>query len=124
MMKSDKKRERWIRDQRIKIWGPVYRKLSFPALLHMLLSCGQFSSDLWWIERGKAFAINRDGYKKHIMNIFFDEHKFRSLQTLLHKYGFRRVHSVTELREDIPAQDIIIYEPICLSKEISEKACR
>jgi hypothetical protein len=65
---------------------------------------------MWWIEGGKAFAINRDGYKKHIMNVFFDEHKFRSLQTLLHKYGFRRVHSVPESRKNIPVQDIIIYE--------------
>jgi hypothetical protein len=71
----------------------------------MLISCGRFHSDLWWVHGGRAFAINRDGYKKHIMNVFFDEHKFRSLQTLLHKYGFRRVEAINNL-----FTDIIIYQ--------------
>lgn len=54
---------------------------------------------------GRAFAINCDGYKKHIMNVFFDEHKFRSLQTLLHKYGFCRIEAINNL-----FTDIIIYQ--------------
>jgi hypothetical protein len=104
-MKSDRNLERWIWDQRIIMWGPAYRKLPFPALLYTLLACGQFTSDLWWVQGGKAFAINREGYIKNIMSVFFDEHKFRSLQTILHKYGFRRLHAIIG-----GCTDIIIYQ--------------
>jgi hypothetical protein len=104
-MKSDRKLERWVREERIKVWGPGYHKLPFPVLLHALLSSGKFTADLWWVQGGKAFAINREGYKKHIMSVFFDEHKFRSLQTILHKYGFRRVRAIFD-----GCTDVLIYQ--------------
>jgi hypothetical protein len=71
----------------------------------MLLSCREFPSDLWWTDRGKSFAVNREGFKRHIMSVFFDEHKYRSFQTLLHKYGFRTVSTTTSIETDI-----IIYQ--------------
>jgi hypothetical protein len=107
-MKSPKSRDTCIEDQRIHVWGPDYRKLSFPVKLHMLLSCDEFASDVWWVDDGagkSAFAVDREGYKRHIMSIFFHENKFRSFQTLLHKYGFRTVTSINNT-----ATDIIIYQ--------------
>jgi len=91
---------------RRQVWGADYRKLSFPVKLHALLSCGRFPNALWWVdEGGDAFAVAREGYKKEIMSVFFDEHKFRSLQTLLHKHGFRMITSVNN-----EYHDILIYQ--------------
>jgi hypothetical protein len=107
-MKSHEDKEMCIEDQRRHVWGADYRKLSFPVKLHMLLSCDELASDLWWVDAGagkSAFAVDREGYKRHIMNIFFHENKFRSFQTLLHKYGFRTVTSINNA-----AADIIIYQ--------------
>jgi hypothetical protein len=67
-----------------------------------------FSTDLWWTDGGSSFAIDRQGFKEHIMNVFFDEHKFRSFQTLLHKYGFHSVHSVKK-NKNTTAADVIVY---------------
>lgn len=102
-MKSDI--DEGIRARRRQVWGADYRKLSFPVKLHALLSCGRFPNALWWLEGGKAFAVAREGYKEEIMSVFFDEHKFRSLQTLLHKHGFRMITSVND-----EYHDILIYQ--------------
>jgi hypothetical protein len=63
-----------------------------------------FSTDLWWTDGGRSFAVDRQGFKEHIMNVFFDEHKFRSFQTLLQKYGFHSVHSIHNT-----VADVIVY---------------
>lgn len=102
-MKSDI--DKGILARRRQVWGEDYRRLSFPVKLHALLSCGRFPNALWWLEDGEAFAVAREGYKKEIMSVFFDEHKFRSLQTLLHKHGFRMITSVNN-----EYHDILIYQ--------------
>ena len=98
-------RQQQIESQRCQVWGRDYSRLPFPVKLHMLLSCRQYARDLWWTDEGKSFAVNREGYKRHIMSIFFDEHKYRSFQTLLHKYGFHTKSTFTSIHTDI-----IIYE--------------
>lgn len=90
----------WAEHQRQRIWGPLYHQLPFPVKLHMLVSSHEFS-DLWWIESGEAFAVDREGYKKNIMSVFFDQNKFRSLQTLLWKYEFCTVASINNSIEDV-----------------------
>jgi Ran GTPase-activating protein (RanGAP) involved in mRNA processing and transport len=60
-----------------------------------------FSTDLWWTDGGRSFAVDRQGFKEHIMNVFFDERKFRSFQTLLHKYGFYSVLSIHNSMTDV-----------------------
>ena len=105
-------RQQQIESQRCQVWGRDYSRLLFPVKLHMLLSSRQYARDLWWTDEGKSFAVNREGYKRHIMSVFFDEHKYRSFQTLLHKYGFHTKSTLTSIHTDI-----IIYEHDTLSRE-------
>jgi len=98
-----------IEELRRLVWGRDYKKLPFPVKLHMLLSFNAgFASDLWWTNEGKSFAVDRAGFKRCIMSIFFDEHKFRSFQTLLHKYGFHHVTSVYMVDNNVI--DVLIYQ--------------
>lgn len=74
----NEEQKRRIEELRRLVWGGDYKRLPFPVKLHMLLSFnGAFASDLWWTDDGKAFVVDREGFKKHIMSVFFDEHKFR-----------------------------------------------
>ena len=86
--------------QREHLWGPLYHQLPFPVKLHMLVSSEEVS-ELWWIDSGVAFAVDRERYKKNIMSVFFDQKKFRSLQTLLWKYDFCTVASINNLVNDV-----------------------
>lgn len=102
-------RKRRIEELRRLVWGHDYKRLPFPVKLHMLLSYnGVFASSLWWTNDGKAFVVDREGFKKLIMSTFFDEHKFRSFQTLLHKYQFRHVTSIYMVDDYVT--DILIYQ--------------
>ena len=102
-------RKRRIEELRRLVWGHDYKRLPFPVKFHMLLSYnGVFASSLWWTNDGKAFVVDREGFKKHIMSIFFDEHKFRSFQTLLHKYQYRHVTSIYMVDDYVV--DILIYQ--------------
>jgi hypothetical protein len=85
-----------------------------------LISSEEFSSALWWVECGRAFAVHKNGYQDQIMNIFFEEKKFHSLQTLLHKYGFRRIRAVSDALPNvlIYRHDLFIRGDIDLCKNI------
>jgi hypothetical protein len=115
-----KEREDWVREERRRIWGPDYHDIPFPVRLHKLISCEQFSSALWWVDGGEAFAVQKNGYRDHIMNVFFDESKFRSLQTLLHKYGFHRLRTVADALPNVMIyrHDLFIRGDIDLCKNI------
>ena len=105
---SQEDRKHRVEGLRRLVWGNDYKRLPFPCKLHMLLSFGGwFASNLWWTNGGKSFAVDREGFKQHIMSVFFDEHKFRSFQTLLHKYGFRMVTSIHMIENN--AADVVIY---------------
>lgn len=102
---SDFDQQRQIESKRCQVWGRDYRSLLFPVKLHMLLSSRQYAYDLWWTDEGRSFAVNREGFKRHVMSVLFDEHKYRSFQTILHKYGFHTKATITSIQTDI-----IIYE--------------
>lgn len=102
-------RKRRKEELRRLVWGRDYKRLPFPVKLHMLLSYnGAFASNLWWTNDGKAFAVDREGFKKHIMSVFFDEHKFRSFQTILYKYQYHHVTSIYMVDDYVA--DILIYQ--------------
>lgn len=117
---------------RSSVWGHGYRRLPFPVKLHLLLSC-QRLSEIWWTPGGESFAVDRQGFKKHIMSVFFNEKKFHSFQTSLHKYGFRMVTSFNDTTDPENPIDIIVYhhehfieDDLELSKTITrvKKTCR
>ena len=87
-------------NQRQRLWGPLYHQIPFPLKLHMLVSSEELP-EMWWIDSGKAFAVDREGYKKNIMSVFFDQKKFRSLQTLLWKYDFCTVAAINNSIDDV-----------------------
>mmetsp|Transcript_6048 Transcript_6048/g.11860 ORF Transcript_6048/g.11860 Transcript_6048/m.11860 type:complete len:278 (-) Transcript_6048:24-857(-) len=107
--------EKCAEELRKRVWGQDYRHLAFPVRLHMLLCSEEYSDDLWWVHGGRAFAVDRKGYKKNIMSIFFDQNKFRSLQTLLWKYGFCTIESINNMEKDV-----IIYRRKFFVKEDPE----
>ena len=45
---------------------------------------------MFWLEDGRSFAIDREGYKKNLMSVFFRQNKFTSLQSNMSRYGFAR----------------------------------
>jgi len=100
-MKALKGIEKWAEEHRKRVWGENYRRMSFPVKLHVLLSREEYSDDLWWVHDGQAFAVDRNGYKKNIMSTFFNQSKFRSLQTLLWKYGFCTIEAINTMEKDI-----------------------
>ena len=121
LIQSYQDREQRIEALRSLVWGPDYKKLPFPVKLHKLLSYDPISSDLWWTDGGRSFAVDRQGFKHHVMNVFFDEHKFRSFQTLLHKYGFRSVQSINNTVADIIVyrHKLFVQNNICQCKDIT-----
>lgn len=70
-------------------FGPGHKDLSFPVKLHMVVSCESLREDIFWTDEGQCFAINRDGYQRRIMFVFFDQHKLKSFQNVIKNYKFR-----------------------------------
>jgi hypothetical protein len=53
------------------VLGPNYERLSSLTKLHILASDSSFDPEIFWMDDGKSFAINRVGYKHKIMNVLF-----------------------------------------------------
>jgi hypothetical protein len=91
---------------RREIFGLDHRSLPFPIKLHRLASCDALRPDIFWWEDGKAVAIDRRGYQKRIMGTFFDQHRFKSFQNLIKRYGFQTIQS---RYDSVRGEDIIVY---------------
>jgi hypothetical protein len=79
-----------------RVFGPNHERLSSLIKLHILASDSSFNSDIFWTDDGKSFAIDRVAYQRNIMNVFYDQSKFKSLQNLLSRYRFKAVQTINE----------------------------
>lgn len=84
-----------INSLRFAVSGGSYEHLHFPARLHKLASCHDLFPFIFWSDDGKSFIVERDGFKKYVMNIFFSQTKLKSFQNLLSKYHFRSTSVLT-----------------------------
>jgi hypothetical protein len=73
---------------RAEVFGEDYQSILFPIKLYMIVSEPSFDQEIFWVNDGKSFAINRDLYERQIMDLLFNQTKFKSLQNLLYKYSF------------------------------------
>ena len=98
---------------RVRFYGANHRRLSFPEKLHKVVSSADLYPDVFWSDDGRSFAINRDGYQRHIMFVFFNQNQLTSFQSLISRY-----HFTTELSRDMlggfpaaaeRAQEFIFY---------------
>jgi hypothetical protein len=92
------------------VFGPNHERLSSLAKLHFLACNPSFNSDIFWTDDGKSIAINRVGYQRNIMNVFFDQSKFKSFQNLLSRYRFKTVRTINDYTGSTStAVEVIIY---------------
>ena len=92
------------------VFGPNHERLSSLAKLHILASNPSFNSDIFWTDDGKSIAINRAGYQRNIMNVFFDQSKFKSFQNMLSRYRFKTVRTFNDYTGSTgTAVEVIIY---------------
>lgn len=56
---------KWIEDRRAWLWGVDHVDLPFPMKLHALVSSEEIS-EMWWVNEGQAFAVDRVRYKKYV----------------------------------------------------------
>jgi hypothetical protein len=92
------------------VFGPNHKRLSPLTKLHILASDSSFNSDIFWTDDGKSFAIDRVGYQRNIMNVFFD--KFKSLQNLLSRYRFKAVQTINDFTGGTTHEFIIYSHPL------------
>lgn len=88
---SAQARESLVKTLRDKVLGQSHNKLVFPEKLHQLLSCELLSPYLFWLEDGMRFVVEREGYTKYVMAVFFSETRFKSFQNMMSTYGFHKV---------------------------------
>ena len=79
---------------RSSVFGPNHNRLSTLAKLHVLANDPSFNSVIAWTDDGKSFMINRFEYQRHVMNVFFEQKKFKSFQNLLSRYRFKTVQTI------------------------------
>lgn len=106
---------------RCEIFGWDHRALPFPIKLHRLASCDALTTDICWVEQGKAVAVDRRGYQKRIMRTFFDQNRFKSFQNLIKRYGFQTIHSAYDSSR---GEDIIVYSHVFFLRGEEELAKR
>ena len=97
---------------RSRVFGPNHERLSSLTKLHILASDSSFNSDIFWMDDGKSFAIDRVGYQRNIMNVFFDQSKFKSLQNLLSRYRFKAVQTINDFTGGTTHEFIIYSHPL------------
>jgi hypothetical protein len=97
---------------RSRVFGPNHERLSSLTKLHILASDSSFNSDIFWMDDGKSFAIDRVGYQRNIMNVFFDQSKFKSLQNLLSRYRFKAVETINYFTGGTTHEFIIYFHPL------------
>ena len=90
---------------RSSVFGPEHDRLPPLAKLHILANDSSFDSVISWTDDGKSFAINRVEYQRRIMNVFFEQNKFKSFQNMLSRYRFKTVRTIN----GGTAQENIIY---------------
>ena len=82
--------DRAAEEFRVRFYGQYHHYvIPFPVKLHKIVSCADLD-DMFWLEDGRSFAIDREGYKKNLMSVFFRQNKFTSLQSNMSRYGFAR----------------------------------
>jgi len=79
---------------RSRVFGPDHEILSSLAKLHRLANHPSFNSVISWTDDGKSFVINRIEYQRRIMNVFFEQNKFKSFQNLLSRYRFKTMRTM------------------------------
>ena len=90
---------------RSSLFGPYHENLPALTKLHILANNSSFNSIISWTDDGNSFAIKRVEYQRHIMNVFFEQNKFKSFQNMLSRYRFKTVRTIN----GGTAQEIIIY---------------
>ena len=79
---------------RSSVFGPNHEWLSSLAKLHILANDPSFNSIISWTDHGKSFMINRYEYQRRVMNVFFEQKKFKSFQNFLSRYRFKTVRTI------------------------------
>ena len=87
------------------LFDPYQKKLPTLTKLHILANHSSFNSIISWTDGGNSFAIKRVEYQRRIMNVFFEQNKFKSFQNMLSRYRFKTVRTIN----GGTAQEIIIY---------------
>ncbi len=79
---------------RSSVFGPDHERLSPLAKLHILANDPSFNSVISWTDGGKSFVIDRLEYQRRIMNVFFEQKKFKSFQNVMSRYRFKTVRTI------------------------------
>lgn len=101
--------EQEVENFRCEFFGPNHEAIHFPTKLHKVVSCDVLFPDIFWMEDGKTFAIDRVGYQKHIMSIFFKQHTLKSFQNIVSRYGFKTAMTTNRFIDGDQVGDLIIY---------------
>ena len=80
--------DRAAEEFRVRFYGRYHHVTPFPVKLHKIVSCADLD-DTFWLEDGRTFAIDREGYK-NLMSVFFPQNQFTSLQSTTSGHGFTR----------------------------------
>ncbi|KAL3775957.1 hypothetical protein ACHAW5_004233 [Stephanodiscus triporus] len=96
---------------RSRVFGPEHDRLSFLHKLH-ILACDPSYESIRWTSDGKSFEVKRMGYTRDIMNVFFDQTKFKSFQNRLSRYRFKVVRNAKFSNTRGFEYDYIINHPL------------
>ncbi|KAL9180833.1 hypothetical protein ACHAXT_011286 [Thalassiosira profunda] len=96
---------------RLEVFGSNHKALPFLAKLHMLASCEPLDKDIFWMDDGASFAIDKDGYTTNIMSVFFNQSKLTSFQNRLSAYKFKMQPSVGQFPDDVAHKFLVYRHP-------------
>lgn len=107
------KEERYKLAERVRrsVLGADHENLRFPEKLHRLASNEVLYPHVFWSDDGNALIVNRRGFERYVMGIFFDQSKLKSFQNNLSKYNFQSMSTpASELHSsDINSWEHMVY---------------
>ncbi|KAL9188429.1 hypothetical protein ACHAXT_006807 [Thalassiosira profunda] len=95
---------------RLDFFGSNHKSLSLLAKLHAVVSC-EHVREVFWLDDGKSFAINRDGYKDNIMSVFFDHNRIKSLLNRLSDNNFELGRSMGRFPDHVAHKFLVYSHP-------------